>query len=124
MAGSKQKQRRRGKRRGTQAGTIKQSRRPGAKRAAPRITAAERREQRGNRPPSWRTALGRAAMTAAFLFVVFAFLMKRDIKGAVLFGGMAFFAYVPLFYFFDSFMYQRKQRQKVRAQAQRDAGKS
>lgn len=129
MAGSKQQRPHRSrkprKHRGTQAGTVKQNPRRRAKgRSTARPTAQQRRQERFDRPPSWRTAIGRALMTAALLFVVFGlFLRENGFAGAARFAIIALVAYIPLFYFFDSFMYQRRQRQKAR-EAAREAGHS
>ena len=126
MAQSRQKQRKRRKTRGTQAGTVKKSRNPrgarGHSRAASKMTSAQKRQQRMDRPPSWRTAIVRSLATAAFLLVVFALLLKTSIPSSLQFAVMAAFIYAPAFYFVDSFTYNRRQRQKQREREQ-EAGK-
>lgn len=125
MARSKQRTRKR-KRRGTQAGTVKQSPRSrGSSRskATPK-TAEERRLERLNRPPSWTRSIGMGVVTSIFLFVVFMLFFKRDLTASLTFAGMALLLYVPVFYFADSFKYTRHQRRLQREREQAKGGES
>ena len=124
MAQTKRKRRR--KHRGTPAGTIeargRTSKPPSASRrktssssstrAAARQTAAERREERLNTPPTWRSALNRAAFAAAIL-VVFVAIIQKNIAQAAVMGVFALAIYVPMSYYTDLFLYNRRQRKKA-----------
>jgi Flp pilus assembly protein TadB len=108
-------QKRRRKHRGTQAGTVEargRTSRPqaSAKAAAPK-TARERREARMNQPPSWRATVTRALIGAVLIGVVGAVSTKHN-KAAVgvVFAIVGFLLYVPSMYYFDRYMYRRRQR--------------
>jgi hypothetical protein len=66
-------------------------------------------------PPSWRSAINRAAISALLLFVVLGFVLKP--KGGIgAAAGLAVLAtifYVPIGYFTDRVLYNRRQRQKA-----------
>jgi Flp pilus assembly protein TadB len=123
MAQTKRKRRR--KHRGTQAGTIDRagrtskpassSRSPSSKaasKAAARQTAAEKRQQRLDTPPTWRSALNRAAFAAAILVVFVAVLQKNVVQGVIM-GVFALAIYVPMSYYTDLALYRRRQRKKA-----------
>ena len=130
MAQTKRKRRR--KHRGTQAGTIdargRTSKPPasarsrgsssGSSRASSRSagsqTAAEKRQQRLDTPPTWRSALNRAAFAAAIL-VVFIAVVQRNIAQALVMGVFALAIYVPMSYYTDLWLYRRRQRKKAGA---------
>ena len=114
------KRKRRTKHRGTAAGTIEARGRTGRKPTASetkkggRETARERRLSRLDTPPSWRSSINRAAISALLLFVVLAFVLKPKGGGAA--AGLAVLAtifYVPVGYFTDRVLYNRRQRQKA-----------
>lgn len=114
------KKRRRRKHRGTQAGTIDRAGRTHAARGRPQSradakqTAQERREARLNTPPTWRSSLNRAAIAAAVfgLLVIFAF-GQKPIAGVTL-AAFMLLLYVPMSYYTDRLLYNRRQRQKQR----------
>jgi hypothetical protein len=124
MAQTKRKRRR--KHRGTPAGTIEARGRTSkpasgsrgsasskaSSRTAARQTAAERREERLNTPPTWRSALNRAAFAAAIL-VVFIAIIQKNIAQAVVMGVFALAIYVPMSYYTDLALYRRRQRKKA-----------
>src|SRR3954451_11964512 len=126
MAQTKRKRRR--KHRGTQAGTIEAAgrtskpatrSRPSASRgqnsrAAARQTAAERRQTRLDTPPTWRSALNRAAFAAAILVIFITVVQKNLVQGVVM-GVFALAIYVPMSYYTDLWLYRRRQRKKAAA---------
>jgi hypothetical protein len=71
-------------------------------------TRAER-ANRYNRPPSWRSALNRAAIASAIFVAVAILVLKLKPAPAVLFGVFLVLFYTPLTYFTDSFIYRRRQ---------------
>jgi hypothetical protein len=126
MAQTKRKRRR--KHRGTPAGTIeargRTSKPPetvrrntsskGASRNAARQTAAERRQERLDTPPTWRSAVNRAAFAAAIL-VVFVAIIQKNIAQAAVMGVFALAIYVPMSYYTDLWLYRRRQSKKSTA---------
>jgi hypothetical protein len=111
------KRKRKGKHRGTQAGTVeargRTGRRPKASEApAKKRTARAARSNRFDRPPTWRGALNRAAISAAIFTVAVVVIFKRPIAAAVVLGAVLVLLYLPMSYYTDRFLYNRRQRQK------------
>jgi hypothetical protein len=104
--------RRRKKHRGTQAGTVRQRAR-GAPRADAR-TSEQRRIERLERPPSWRSAINRAGLAAAVFLAVLTLLLKRPIGESVFYSAFMFLVYIPMGYSMDSFIFRWRQRRKAR----------
>jgi hypothetical protein len=111
------KRKRRSKHRGTAAGSIEARGRTGRK-----PTADEQKRDRGairqdrlNRPPSWRAATTRAAFASALLFVFTQLGLGGDmpIGQAILLCVFAMAIYIPLGYQFDKWMYNRRNRPKA-----------
>jgi ABC-type xylose transport system permease subunit len=115
MAQTKKKRRRR--HRGTQAGTIETPGRTGKpvaaeRRPATRQTAArQRRENRFDKEPTWRSALNRAAF-AAVILAIFIGITQKNIAQGVILGVVAMIIYVPMSYYTDRLLWRRRQRQK------------
>ena len=115
MAQTKKKRSR--KHRGTPAGTIERSGRPGSgaktkAKADPKQVARERRMERMNRPPSWRSSVNRAAIAAVVfgVLVVVAF-GRAPVQGAAL-ALFMFVLYIPLGYLTDKAVYNFRNRRK------------
>ena len=116
MAQTKRKRRR--KHRGTQAGTVEARGRTSRGNRGPAATDAKairqaRREERLNKPPSWKSSANRAIISAlvfgAFTVIAFGWSVTRAIPLTV---AMVLF-YLPLSYITDRFIYNRRQRQKA-----------
>jgi len=110
MAQTKRKR----KHRGTPAGTIEARGRTGRPPTASEVkkTAAQRRQERMDQPPTWRGAITRAAI-AALVFVGIAMLaLGQSPVGAAVLGLLAFAMYVPSGYMIDKLIYERRQKQK------------
>ena len=109
------KRKRKQKHRGTQAGTIeargRTGRRPPTQVEARKI-ARDRRAHRLDRPPTWRSALNRAAISAAVFAVAVVVIFGRPIAAAVVLGVAMIVIYLPMSYYTDSYLYKRRQRQK------------
>jgi len=121
------KRKRRTKHRGTAAGTIEARGRTGRPLSAEekkKQTRQTARERRLNTPPTWKSAFARAGMAAAIMFplTILLFAKSHRITSALFFTAFAFLIYVPLGYYVDLTMYQRRQRkrQEVAAVARRD----
>ncbi|HEV3229907.1 MAG TPA: hypothetical protein VGY97_10565 [Solirubrobacteraceae bacterium] len=112
------KRKRRTKHRGNAAGVVEARGRTGRKPTASergsksRPDAAARREARLNKPPSWRSAINRALIAAAFLVVLTIVLFRRSVGSALVLLPFVLLIYVPLGYYTDLFMYRRRMRQK------------
>jgi hypothetical protein len=109
-------QRRRRKHRGTQAGTVQRRGRTSrpTSRAEARQQTRQRRVERLNRPPTWRSALNRAALAAAVFFGVLVLLLGQAFASSLTLALFMFLVYVPLGYAMDSFLYRLRQRRKER----------
>jgi hypothetical protein len=112
------KRKRRTKHRGTPAGTIETRGRTGRPPTAEerknqaRTTA---RERRLNTPPTWKSSLMRASLAA---IIMFGFLLlttrgKNRVGVAASFAVIALVLYVPAGYYFELFLYRRRQRRKA-----------
>ena len=110
MAQTKRKR----KHRGTPAGTIEARGRTGRAPAASEVkkTAAARRQERADRPPTWGGAVNRAAIAALVFAVIATFALGQTVAGAAVLALLAFAMYVPSGYYIDKLIYERRQRQK------------
>jgi hypothetical protein len=120
MAQTKKKRRKRHA--GTQAGTVE--RRGRTSKPAPKpdskTAARERRAARFDQPPSWRSAITRAAVSAAIFGVLIVLAFGQSPARGALLGATMFVVYIPMAYLMDRFLYNRRQKQKAReAQAPR-----
>jgi hypothetical protein len=102
------------KHRGTPAGTIERAGRTGRPRTREdaKQIARERRAQRLDRPPTWKSAINRAAIAAAVFGVLVIIAFKRDIAQGAILAAFMFFLYIPLGYATDTFIYRLRQRRK------------
>jgi Flp pilus assembly protein TadB len=102
------------KHRGTPAGTIERAGRTGRPRTAAEAKqiAQKRREDRLNRPPSWRSAVNRAAIAAALFGVLVVLLFSQDIAQGVVLAALMFLLYIPLGYATDTMIYRFRQRRR------------
>ena len=112
MAQAKRKR----KHRGTAAGTVEARGRTGRPPTSSEIkkTAAQRRQERLERPPTWRGAANRAAIAALVFFVIAMLALSQPPSGAAALALFAFLIYIPSGYYIDKFIYDRRQRQKQR----------
>lgn len=123
------KKKRRTKHRGTQAGTIEARGRTGrpTSRAQARQQAIQRsqgrRVDRATAPPTWRSAVIRAGIAAGVFFAVL-ILMKQPPVSAVFVSVVMFGLYVPMGFYTDRFLYQRRQRKEAQEAAARAAAKA
>lgn len=116
------KKKRRTKHRGTQAGTIEtrgRTSRP-TSRAQARQQAAQRsrgnKVERASREPTWRGAMIRAGIAAAVFFAIMLVMQQAPI-GAIFVSIVMFSLYVPMGYYTDKYLYERRQRKEAEAQA-------
>lgn len=112
MAQTKRKRTR--KHRGTPAGTIDRAGRTGRPQTSQdaKQIARQRRAERLDRAPSWRSAVNRAAIAAAVFGVLVTVAFGRTIAQGVILAGFMFLLYIPLGYVTDTVVYRFRQRRK------------
>ena len=113
MAQTKRKRTR--KHRGTPAGTIERAGRTGrptGTRQDAKTVARQRRQERLDRPPTWKSAINRAAIAAVVFGVLVAVLFKRGVTESIALALFMFVLYIPLGYATDSAIYRFRQRRK------------
>jgi hypothetical protein len=113
MAQTKRKRTR--KHRGTPAGTIERSGRTGRPqtREDAKQVARQRRQERLDSPPNWRSAINRAAIAAAVFGVLVILAFQRSIAQGVMLAGFMFLLYIPRGYVTDMAVFRFRQRRKA-----------
>ena len=109
------KRKRSTKHRGNAAGMIESRGRTGRKPTASERKGdakAQARLDRMNRAPTWRSAINRAAFAAIFFAVALILLFKNPVGGTIAMTGVVFLMYIPLGYYTDLWMFNRRQRGK------------
>jgi hypothetical protein len=117
------KRKRRSKHRGNAAGSVeargRTSRRanlsPAEQKKADRVAA---REARMNKPPTWNSALFKAALMAALLFVftqIGLFGGDTTISQSLFLSLFALVLYTPLAFVTDKFVYARAQKRRAKS---------
>jgi hypothetical protein len=112
MAQAKRKRTR--KHRGTAAGTIERAGRTGRPRTREdaKQISRQRREQRFNKPPTWKSSIQRAAIAAAVFGVLVVVLFQRAMAQGAALAAFMFLLYIPLGYGTDLMIYRFRQRRK------------
>ena len=113
MAQTKRKRTR--KHRGTPAGTIERAGRTGrpqTREDAKRI-ARERRQERLDRQPTWRSAINRAAIAAVVFAGLVVLAFQKSAGEGVALGAFMFLLYIPLGFVTDTMIYRYRQRKKA-----------
>jgi Flp pilus assembly protein TadB len=115
------RRKRRTKHRGTPAGTIETRGRTGRPPSADERKKQSRvsaREDRLNRPPTWKSSIARAFVAAAIVFIFILVVnhsKKNSVAGALLFTAIALVIYIPAGYYLETMMFRRRQRKKAAA---------
>src|SRR5688500_4313092 len=104
------RKRRRSKHRGNAAGIIEARGRTGRKPTADerKPTAREARQQRWEQPPTWRSAITRAAFATVIFAVLVVALLGRTIPQAAVIAAFMLLLYIPLGYYMDLAIYRRR----------------
>ena len=113
MAQTKRKRTR--KHRGTPAGTIERAGRTGRPQTSQdaKQVARQRREDRLNKPPNWKSAAQRAAIAAAVFGVLVVVAFGRPIGAGFALAAFMFLLYIPLGYGTDLALYRFRQKRKA-----------
>jgi Flp pilus assembly protein TadB len=123
---SQTRKKRKRRHRGTQAGTVEargRTSRPSgtrqssttkkpANRAEARQQAAQKRANRFDEPPTWRSALNRSLVAAAIFGISIVVLFKRPVASGIVLAALMVLLYLPMSFYTDRFLYNRRQRQK------------
>jgi hypothetical protein len=119
------KKKRRSKHRGTAAGTIDRAGRTGKPqtRQDAKQVARQRRAEKLDKPPEWKSTINRAGIAAIVFAVLVVALFQRPIVSGLLLGVVMFAIYVPLGYATDSAIYRFRNRRKLAQEADRKAQK-
>jgi anti-sigma-K factor RskA len=102
------------KHRGTPAGTIQARGRTGRRPTSSEVekTPAQRRQERMDRPPTWRAAVNRAAIAAVVFGVIATLALRQPPAGAAALAVLAFAMYVPSGYYIDKTIHERRKRRR------------
>ena len=117
------KKKRRSKHRGNAAGVIEARGRTGRKPTAEERKLSEKeaaraaRRERLNRPPTWRSAAQRAGIAAVVFGVMLVLLFDTPIERAVPLTCFVLLFYIPLGYYTDQFVYNRRQKAEAKKKA-------
>jgi hypothetical protein len=110
------KRKRRTKHRGNAAGVVESRGRTGRKPTEDERKAATKKaaaQSRLERPPSWRSAANKAALAAGLFAVIIIVLFKEPASRAISLAGFMLLLYIPLGYYTDKFIYDRRMRKKA-----------
>lgn len=112
------KKKRRSKHRGNAAGVVEMRGRAGHRRPDGKLSdkelAAKKRKERMLKPPTWQSAIIKAAAAAALLAVMGIFVLKETTAQAITLTVFVFLFYIPLGYYTDSWIYNRRMRQEAK----------
>jgi drug/metabolite transporter (DMT)-like permease len=118
---AQQTKRRRTKHRGNAAGMVEQrgrtGRKPTASESKKKPTASQRRANRFDQPPSWRSAFNRALVAIVFFAFLLILIFKQPAAQAAMLSAFMLLIYIPMGYYTDMFLYKRRQRQKAEGKA-------
>ena len=112
------KKKRRKKHKGTQGGRIdsKSRARPRSRQEA-KAQARSRRSvpQRGDAPPTWRSAILRGIVAAVIFFALLLLLFGRSVGSALALGAFMLVFYIPAGYYVDQMMWRKRERARMRS---------
>jgi hypothetical protein len=115
------KKRRKGKRRGTQGGSIETKRRAARPRSREEAKARARSKQapgpKQDLPPTWKGSFTRGVFAAAIFGVLLIALFRRPVLVSLLFAAFMLVFYVPAGYFIDMTLWRRRERQRIRSRS-------
>ncbi|HEY7892117.1 MAG TPA: hypothetical protein VIC05_07910 [Solirubrobacteraceae bacterium] len=112
------KRKRQTKHRGNAAGVVEARGRTGRKPTSVEKNSAARgkgaaRENRLDKPPTWRGAFYRAMAAAVLMLLISLLLLKTSQNQVVAIFPIVLLGYVPISYYTDLWLYRRRQRSKT-----------
>ncbi len=113
------KKKRRSKHRGNAAGVIESRGRTGRppsadeRKLTDKQLAAQRRNERMMREPTWKSASTRAALAAIVFGVLLVLAFGTPVARAIPLTAFVFLFYIPLGYYTDQFIYRRRVKQQA-----------
>jgi hypothetical protein len=113
------KRKRRTKHRGNAAGTVEvrgRTGRPPTPEERKKQDRAKRAQARTPKPPSWNSAIKKALLATAFIFIFLLVTNKGKVVPALVFAILAMLLYIPSGYYLDSYMYRRYLRKQLQKQ--------
>jgi hypothetical protein len=117
------KKKRRRKHRGTQGGRIDSKRRTGRPQSREEAKARARSRRKStpkeDAPPTWRTGILRALVSAVIFFVLIQLFFKRPTGSALVLSVILFVLYIPISYYIDTMMWRKRERARIRASEER-----
>jgi hypothetical protein len=121
MAQTKKKRRR--KHRGTQGGRIDGKRRAGRpqsrEEAKARARARRKPAPKTDAPPTWRQAAIRGAIAAVIFTAILLLFFGRSVGQSLGLGAFMLLFYIPGGYYFDTMMWRKRERTRIRADEER-----
>jgi hypothetical protein len=110
-----QTRKRRRKHRGTQAGTIERAGRTGRSqvRSDAKSIARQRRAERLDREPTWRSSLNRSALAAIVFGILVVVVFGRPIVAGVTLAAVMVLVYWPMSYYTDRWIWRRRMRRRA-----------
>jgi hypothetical protein len=123
-----QTKRRRTKHRGNAAGMVEargrtgrkltpEERKPGGAATGKGAARGAARANRYENPPTWKSAINRAAIAVVFFAVLIIVIFKQPLPQAIALAGVMMLLYVPMGYYTDLYMYNRYQRKLAERRA-------
>ena len=116
------KRRRQTKHRGNAAGVVEargRTGRPPTAEERKRTTRDQRREERLNRRPTWKSSAQRALLAGAFMFIFLLVTYKSKtgnrVEAAVIYAFMAMLLYMLLGFWLETFLWRRRMAKKAAA---------
>ena len=109
------KRKRRTKHRGNAAGTVEvrgRTGRPPTPEERKKQDRDKRAQARVPKPPTWSSALKKAGLATAFIFIFLLITNKFKVLPALVFAVLAMLLYIPSGYYLDSYMYRRYVRKQ------------
>jgi len=113
------KRKRRTKHRGNAAGTVEargRTGRPPTPEERKKQQRATRSQARTPKPPTWNSAIKKALLATAFIFIFLLVTNKFRVVPALIFAILAMLLYIPSGYYLDSFIYRRYLRKQTQKQ--------
>jgi hypothetical protein len=109
------KRKRKTKHRGNAAGKIETRGRTGRKlteaeiRQNAKADVRKARQDRMNRPPTWKGSIQRAALATVIFVIALLLLFRESVSATLALAGFIFLMYIPLGFYTDQFIYKRRQ---------------